>query len=56
LRTSAELAEVTKLEEAIDEVRQLGESERLLAEQLLQCCRNFDMEGILNLLGGISKD
>ncbi len=54
LKELAELGEVTKLEEAVDEVRQMGETGQMLAEQLLQWCRKFDMKGILEILGFIS--
>jgi len=56
LREAAEFARVTELTEAMDEVRQIGEGGRLLAEQILSLSRNFDMEGILEILEAIEKE
>jgi len=53
LRKSAELGQVTELEESLDEVRQMGEEGRTLADHLLKLSRNFDMEGILNVLRAV---
>jgi hypothetical protein len=55
LKESAELGDVTELEKTLDEVRQMGEVERLLAEQILTFSRNFDMKAILNVLSEIPK-
>ena len=55
LREAAEFGRVTELTEALDEVRQIGEGGRLLAEQILSLSRNFDMEGILEILEAIEE-
>ena len=51
---AAELGRVAELENALNEIRQLGEQERLLAERLRELSRDFDMEGIFKLLGEIN--
>jgi CheY-like chemotaxis protein len=71
LRRAAEFWEVTELEEALEEVcspslcsgsptaspyGQISEHRRLLAERLRELSRNFDMEGILEILGKISHE
>ena len=56
LKEAAEFGQVTKIEEALDEVRQIGEGGHLLAEQLHQLSRNFDMKGILDVLGKINHE
>ena len=56
LKEAAELSVVTELEEALNEVGQMGEAERLLAEKLLTFSRNFDMKGILDILDQIGPD
>jgi len=53
LRDAAELSNVTALRDKLDEVRELGEPGRLLAEQLYELSRQFDMEGILRILEAI---
>jgi CheY-like chemotaxis protein len=53
LRKSAELGQVTELEESLDEIRQMGEEGQVLADHLLKLSRNFDMEGILNVLRAV---
>ena len=55
LREAAEFGLVTELEEALEGVRQLGERERLLADELLRLSRNFDVAGILKLLGDMES-
>jgi len=55
LRRAAEFWEVTELEELLEEVCQMGEHGSLLAERLRELSRNFDMEGILNILGRSEK-
>jgi len=56
LRRAAEFWEVTELEESLEEVCQIGEHGRLLAERLRELSRNFDMEGILEILKEISHE
>ena len=56
LKQAAEFGQVTKIEEALDEVRQIGASGHPLAEQLHQLSRNFDMKGILEILGKINHE
>jgi len=56
LRKSAELGQVTELEETLEAVRQMGKEGKLLADQLLKLSRNFDMEGILNVLRTIQHE
>ena len=55
LRQAAEFGRVTELEEALEQIRQKGEEGRLLAEQILTLSRNFDMAGILEILGHVRK-
>ena len=55
LRRAAEFWEVTELEELLEEVCQMGEHGSLLAERLRELSRNFDMEGILDILGRPEK-
>ena len=56
LKETAELGHVAEFEKALAEVRELGEAESLLAEQLLKLSRNFDMERILNILRAIENE
>ena len=67
LRRAAEFWEVTELEESLEEVcslrsptaspyGQISEHARLLAERLRELSRNFDMEGILEILREISHE
>ena len=56
LRRAAEFWEVTELEESLEEVCQISEHGRLLAERLRELSRNFDMEGIIEILGEISPE
>jgi len=50
LKEAAQFGHVTELEEALEEVRQIGETERLLADQLLRLTQNLDMNAILDIL------
>jgi CheY-like chemotaxis protein len=50
LKEAAEFGQVTELEESLDELRQMGEAERLLSQQLLELSRNLDMKAILDTL------
>jgi signal transduction histidine kinase/DNA-binding response OmpR family regulator len=54
LKQAAESGEVMALRESLAEVRQVSVDGRLLAEQLHQLSRKFDMEGILDILGFVS--
>ncbi len=56
LRRSADLGELGALRELIDQLSQIDEYGHLLAEQLLELSRNFDMEGILEILGEIRNE
>ncbi len=55
LRQAAEFGEVTDLEESLDEVSKMDEQGRALAHRLRALSRNFDMEGILELLETMSN-
>ena len=50
LKEAARFGQVTEMEEVLDELRQIGETERLLADQILRLTQNLDMDGILNIL------
>jgi len=56
LREAAEFGRITELEESLDEVRQLGEQEQLLAERIRELSRELDMNGILDILRVISEE
>jgi signal transduction histidine kinase/ligand-binding sensor domain-containing protein/CheY-like chemotaxis protein len=56
LRQAAEAGEVTELEELLEEVSQLGEQGRLLAERLRVLSRSIDLKAIVDLLGGIRHE
>ena len=56
LRKSAELGELGALRELIDQLSQIDEYGHLLAEQLLELSRKFDMEGILEILEEIRNE
>jgi len=56
LKRVATFGEVTELEESLDEVSQMGEQGRVLAQRLRALSRNFDMEGILELLEGMRNE
>ena len=53
---AAELGRVAELENSLDEMRQIGAQENLLAERLHELSRNFDMEGILEILEEINHE
>jgi CheY-like chemotaxis protein len=53
LKEAAEFGQVTELEESLDELRQMGEAECLLSQQLLELSRNLDMNAILDILRNI---
>ncbi len=53
LKEAAEFGQVTELEESLDELRQMGEAEHLLSQQLLELSRNLNMKAILDILGNI---
>lgn len=55
LREAAEFGLVTELEEALEDVRKLGENEGYLADELLRLSRNFDTAAILSLLEEIES-
>ncbi|MBM3242608.1 response regulator [Candidatus Poribacteria bacterium] len=55
LKKAAELYSVTEFESYLDEVSQLNEDSRLLAEHLRRLSQNYDMEGILNVLSGVKR-
>jgi len=50
LKNAAEFGDVTALEELLEQVRELGEEGNLLAQQIDELTRDFDMAGILNIL------
>ena len=56
LKEAAQFGHVTELEEALEEIRQMGKAERLLVDQLLKLTQNLDMGAILNILGRIGHD
>jgi len=56
LKKAAELGEVTTLRELLDEVRQIGMYGALLAEQLHEFSRKFDVEDVLEFLGAINHE
>ena len=47
---------MTELVESLDEIRQIGERGHLLAEQIHELSRNFDMKAILELLETIEHE
>ncbi|MBN1425223.1 response regulator [Candidatus Fermentibacteria bacterium] len=53
LREAAEYGRVTELDNALDSVEQLGARGQRLADHLRRLSRDFDMEGILGVLGAI---
>ncbi|MCD6506139.1 response regulator [Candidatus Poribacteria bacterium] len=53
LREAAEYGRVTELERILRQVEQIGEAETQLAERLRELSQNFDMAGVLEILGGI---
>jgi CheY-like chemotaxis protein len=53
LLTAAEAHRVTKLENLLNEVEALGESEQRLAERLRQSIRNYDIEGVIRILSEV---
>jgi signal transduction histidine kinase/CheY-like chemotaxis protein len=56
LKEAAEFGQVTELEESLDKLRQMGEAERLLAQQLLELSRNLNMNAILDTLRTIDHE
>ena len=56
LKDAAEIGEVTTLIECIQEVRQIGEQECLLAERLHELGRRLDMDKILEILESINHE
>jgi len=56
LKEAASFSEVTEFEESFDEICQIGEHGRLLAERLRELSQNLDMEGILDILGAINHE
>jgi signal transduction histidine kinase/DNA-binding response OmpR family regulator/streptogramin lyase len=56
LREAAELGQVAELEKMLNDVRQRGADEHLLADYLLELSRNFDMEIVLKVLGAIEYE
>jgi CheY-like chemotaxis protein len=53
MKTAAEIYNVTKLTEYLDELASLGEEAQSLAEYLRGLIRSFDMDAILKILSGI---
>ena len=56
LKEAARLGQVTEMEEVLEELRQIGETERLLADQLLRLTHNLDMNAILDILGRMDHE
>jgi hypothetical protein len=56
LQEAAELYSVTELESCIDDVAKLSSAGRQLAEHLRRLLKNYDMEGILNVLAEIKHE
>jgi signal transduction histidine kinase/CheY-like chemotaxis protein len=56
LKKAAELYSVTELESYLDEVSQLSEDGRLLAEHLRRLSLSYDMEAILKVLSEINHE
>jgi len=56
LKEAAEFCHVTELDKYINEVEQADKAGKLLAEQLRELTRNFDMEGILDILNTIHHE
>ena len=55
LRAAAEVAHITDLRQALEEMEQLGGTEAKLAAQLRQQAENFDMETVLKALETVEK-
>ena len=55
LKAAAELYRVTQLEIDLNEVEGLGPAGKRLAERLRELVRNYDMEGVLNVLSEIQQ-
>ena len=55
LCAAAEIANVTELRRALDEVEALGEGEAALAEQLRASVSELDMEGVLRVMEGVAQ-
>jgi hypothetical protein len=56
LKEAARFGQVTEMEEVLEELRQIGETERLLADQLLRLTHNLDMNAILDILGRMDHE
>jgi signal transduction histidine kinase/DNA-binding response OmpR family regulator/sugar lactone lactonase YvrE len=56
LKEAAEYGRVTELEGVLCQVEQIGEVEARLAERLRELSRNFNMVGVLEILGGIQHE
>ena len=56
LLRAAALGQVTELEEALDQVRLLGEAEEQLADRLAALSRDLDMDGIAHLLAEVDHE
>jgi len=56
LREAAAFGRMTELIESLDEIRQIGDKGRLLAQQIHELSRNFDMRAIRELLETIEHE
>ncbi len=56
LREAAEYGRVTELDRILRQVEQIGRAEARLAERLRELSQNFDMSGVLKILGGIQHE
>jgi len=56
LKEAAKFGNVTELEKSLDDIRQIGEEGRLLAEHLQKLIRNLDMGAIPDILEMVSDE